>query len=94
MERARARNTLPLTSQGISRILSMLTDSRTSKNFVGVRLFVKPHYHLSAHQIVLTGVAAVIFIDVMGLIAAKLAAKSGIVGQFGTALGAVIPFKG
>jgi hypothetical protein len=55
---------------------------------------VKPHFHSGIQAIILTGISAVVFIDVMGLIAAKLAVQSGPVGKFGTALGAVIPFKG
>lgn len=55
---------------------------------------MKPHYHLAVHQILLTGIAAVLFIDVTGLLAAKLAAMPGAVGKFGASLGAVIPFKG
>lgn len=55
---------------------------------------MKPHYHAGIQHILLTGIAAVIFIDVTGLIAANLAKQRGMVGQFGQALGAVIPWKG
>ena len=55
---------------------------------------MRPHFHAGIEHVILYGVSAVIFIDVMGLVAGKLAAQSGYVGQFGRALGAVVPFKG
>lgn len=55
---------------------------------------MKPHYHAGVQHILIAGISAVIFIDVVGLLAAKLAAQNGYIGKFGTALGAVIPFKG
>lgn len=55
---------------------------------------MKPHYHAGIQHIIVYGISAVIFIDVMGLLAAKLAAQPGMAGKFGAAFGAVIPFKG
>lgn len=55
---------------------------------------MKPHFHAGIQHVILYGIAAVIFIDVAGLSAAWLMKRGGMVGQVGTALGAVIPFKG
>jgi hypothetical protein len=52
------------------------------------------HWHGSIENILLYGISAIIVIDVLGLVAAKATERPGTVGQFGRALGAVIPFKG
>lgn len=61
---------------------------------MGVLSIVKPHFHAGIEHVIIYGISAVIFIDVMGLVAAKLSAQPGPVGAFGRAFGAVIPFKG
>lgn len=53
---------------------------------------MRPHFHAGIEHVILYGVSAVVFIDVMGLLAAQLSKRGGMVGQFGDALGAVIPF--
>lgn len=55
---------------------------------------MKFHYHVSIEHVILTGIMAVVFIDVTGLLAAQLAKRDGVVGTLGKSLGAVIPFKG
>lgn len=55
---------------------------------------MRPHFHAGIEHVILYGVSAVIFIDVIGLLSAKLATQPGMVGQIGKSLGAVIPFKG
>lgn len=54
----------------------------------------RPHFHTGIDHILLTGITAIVVIDVLGLAAAQLAQRSGMVGSFGRALGAVVPFKG
>ena len=55
---------------------------------------MKFHLHTSVEDVILTGIMAVVFIDVTGLLAAQMAKRDGVVGTVGKSLGAVIPFKG
>jgi hypothetical protein len=55
---------------------------------------MKPHFHAGIEHVLLYGISAVIFIDVMGIVASKLAARPGVIGNLGKSLGAVIPFAG
>jgi hypothetical protein len=52
------------------------------------------HWHASVENVLLYGISAIIVIDVLGLLAAKVAERPGTIGQFGRALGAVVPWKG
>ncbi len=55
---------------------------------------MKFHLHTSVEDVILTGIMAVVFIDVTGLLAAHMAKRDGVIGTVGKSLGAVIPFKG
>lgn len=55
---------------------------------------MKIHYHGSIEDILMTGIAAIIVIDLLGITAAYLSKQKGVVGTLGQALGAVVPFAG
>lgn len=54
---------------------------------------LKPHYHAGIEHILLYTFSAIVGINILGLIAAKMATADGGVGTIGRALGAVVPFK-
>lgn len=56
--------------------------------------YVRIHYHASIEDILLYGISAIIVIDLLGLAAVHLRTRSGPIGTFGNALGAIVPFKG
>lgn len=56
---------------------------------------MREHYHTSIEHILLTGLSAIIVIDVLGLLAIQMVrSRNEIVSRTGKALGAVVPFHG
>ena len=53
---------------------------------------MKVHYHASIEHIILYGVSAILFINIVGLGAAMLAKRDGVIGAAGKAIGSVVPF--
>lgn len=52
------------------------------------------HWHGSIEDVLMYGISAIIVIDVLGIAAAQMAKRDGIVGTLGHSLGAIVPFKG
>ncbi len=52
------------------------------------------HWHGSIEDVLMYGISAIIVIDVLGLLAAHMAKRQGVVGTLGQSLGAIVPFKG
>lgn len=54
---------------------------------------MREHYHTSIEHVLLTGIAAIIVIDVFGLLAVQLSRSDNeMVARTGRVLGAVVPF--
>lgn len=56
---------------------------------------MREHYHTSIEHILLTGIAAILVIDVFGLLAVQMTrSQNELVARGGRILGAVVPFHG
>lgn len=55
---------------------------------------MKPHFHAGIEHVLLYGVSALIFFNVLNIVAAHAVTQGGMVGKFGSALGAITPGVG
>lgn len=51
-----------------------------------------PHFHSNIESVIFAGIAAILVINLVRMLAGLLAARSGIVGQLGSAIGATVHF--
>lgn len=54
---------------------------------------MKEHYHLTIEHVVIYGVSALLFFNVLRIVAVKLGAQPGPIGTAGRAVGALVTFS-